>query len=56
MVIFSQILSDSECASVLKEVQNYAMGLLMSSNKYPVGETAVPSSDPNWNYNDPEHT
>ena len=21
----------------------------------PVGETAVPSSDPNWNYNDPEH-
>ena len=27
----------------------------MSSDKYPVGETAVPSSDPNWNYNDPEH-
>ena len=27
----------------------------MSSNKYPVGETVVPSSDPNWNYNDPEH-
>ena len=21
----------------------------------PVGETAAPSSDPNWNYNDPEH-
>ena len=20
-----------------------------------MGETAVPSSDPNWNYNDPEH-
>ena len=55
MVIFSQILSDSECASVLKEVQNYAMGLLMSSNKYPAGKTVVPSSDPNWNYNDPEH-
>ena len=31
------------------------MGLHMSSNKYPVGETAVPSSDPSWNYNDPEH-
>ena len=31
------------------------MGLHMSSDKYPVGETAVPSSDPNWNYNDPEH-
>ena len=31
------------------------MGLHMSSNKYPVGETAVPSSDPNWNYIDPEH-
>ena len=27
----------------------------MSSDKYLVGETAVPSSDPNWNYNDPEH-
>ena len=32
------------------------MGLHVSSSKYPVGETAVPSSDPNWNYNDPEHT
>ena len=28
------------------------MGLHMSNNKYPVGETAVPSSDSNWNYND----
>ena len=27
----------------------------MSSNKYPVGEISVPSSDLNWNYNDPEH-
>ena len=27
----------------------------MSSDKYPVVETVVPSSDPNWNYNDPEH-
>ena len=27
----------------------------MSSDRYPVGETAVPSSVPNWNYNDPEH-
>ena len=26
----------------------------MSSDRYQVGETAVPSSDPNWNYNDPE--
>ena len=55
MVIFSQTLSDSEYARVLKEAQNYAMGLLMSSDKYPAGETAVPSSDPNWNYNDPAH-
>ena len=31
------------------------MGLNMSSDKCPVGETAVPSSDPNWNYNDPDH-
>ena len=31
------------------------MGLHMSSDRYPVGETKVPSSDPNWNYNDPEH-
>ena len=51
----SQTLSDSECARVLKEAQRYAMGLHMSSDKYPVGETAVPSSDPNWNYNGPEH-
>ena len=27
----------------------------MSSDKYSVRETAVPSLDPNWNYNDPEH-
>ena len=31
------------------------MGLHMSSDKYPVGGISVPSSDPNWNYNDPEH-
>ena len=31
------------------------MVLHMSSDRYPVEETAVPSSDPNWNYNDPEH-
>ena len=31
------------------------MGLHMSSDKDSVGETAVPSSDSNWNYNDPEH-
>ena len=55
MVIFSQTLSDPEHARVLKEAQRYAMGLHMSSDKYPVGETAVPSSGPNWNYNDPEH-
>ena len=54
-VTFSQTLSDPEYARVLKEAQRYAMGLHMSSNKYPVGETVVPSSDPNWNYNDPEH-
>ena len=55
MFIFSQTLSDPEHARVLKETQSYAAGLHMSSDKYPVGETAVPSSDPNWNYNDPEH-
>ena len=27
----------------------------MSNDKYPVGESVVPSSDPDWNYNDPEH-
>ena len=55
MVIFSRTLSDPEHARVLKEAQRYAMGLHMSSDKYPVGETVVSSSDPNWNYNDPEH-
>ena len=55
MVIFSQTLSDPEHTRVLKEAQRYATGLHMSSDRYPVGETAVTSSDPNWNYNDPEH-
>ena len=53
MVIFSQTLSDPEHTRVLKEAQRCATGLHMSSDSYPVGETAVPSSDPNWNYNDP---
>ena len=52
---FTFFLSDPEHARVLKEDQRYAMGLYMSSDKYPVGETAVPTSDPNWNYNDLEH-
>ena len=55
MVLFSPTLSDPEHARVLKEAQRYAMGLHMSRDKYPVGGTAVPFSDPNWNYNDPEH-
>ena len=55
MVIFSQTLSDPEYASVLKEARRYDTGLHMPSHIYPVVETAVPSSDPNWNYNDPEH-
>ena len=55
MVIFSQTLSDPEHTRVLKEAQRYATGLHKSSDRYPVGETAVPSSNPNWNYNDPEH-
>ena len=56
MVIFSQTLSEPEYVRVLNEAQRYAMGLHMPNNKYPVGETAIPSSDLNWNYNDPEHT
>ena len=55
MVIFSQILSDPEHTRALKEARRYETGLHLSSDRYPVGETAVPSSDPNWNYNDPEH-
>ena len=55
MVIFSQTLSDTEHARVLKEAQRYATGLHVPSNKYPVGKTAVPSSDPTLNYKDPEH-
>ena len=55
MVIFSQTLSDPEHTRVLKEARRYVTGLHMSSGRYPVGETAGPSSDPNWNYNDPEH-
>ena len=55
MVIFSQTLSDPEHTRVLKEAQSYAMGLHILSDRYPVGKTAAPSSDANWNYNDPEH-
>ena len=55
MVIFSKTLSEPEHARVLKETRRYVMGLHMSRDKYPVGENAVPFSDPNWNYNDPEH-
>ena len=55
MVIFTQTLSDLDHTKVLKKARRYAVGLHMSSDKYPVGETVVPSSDPNWNYNDPEH-
>ena len=55
MVIFSQTLFAPEHTWVLKEALRYATRLHMSSGKYPVGETAVPSSDPNWNYNHPEH-
>ena len=46
MVIFNQSLSDPQYVRVLKEAQKYASGLHMSSNRYPVGETSVPSSDP----------
>ena len=55
MAIFSQNLSDPEHTRVLKEARMYATGLHMSSDKNPVGETAVSSSDLNWNYNDHEH-
>ena len=55
MVILCQTLSDPEHARVLKEARRYATWLHMSSDKYPVGETAGPSSDPNWNYNGPEY-
>ena len=55
MVIFSQTSSDPEHTRVLKEAQRYATGLHISSDRYPVGKTAGPSSDPNWDYNDPEH-
>ena len=55
MVIFSQTLSHPDYASVLNEAGRCATGLHMPSDTYQVVETAVPSSDPNWNYNDPEH-
>ena len=52
---FQHITLAFENARILKEARRYALGLHISSDKYPVGETAVPSSDHNWNYNDPEH-
>ena len=47
MVILSQILSDTEHARILKEARRSAMGLHMPSDKCPVGQTVVPSSDAN---------
>ena len=47
MVILSQIFSDTEHARILKEAQRSAMGLHMPSDKCPVGQTVVPSSDAN---------
>ena len=41
MVIFSQTLSDTEHARILKEAQRYAMGLHTSSDKCPVGECGL---------------
>ena len=55
MVIFSQTLSDLDHTRVLKEARRYAVGLHMSTDKYSIGETAVPSSEPNWDYNGPGH-
>ena len=55
MVVFSQTLSGPEHARVLKEAWMYATGFHMSNDKYPIREMVVPTLDPNWNYNDPEH-
>ena len=55
MVIFSQTLSDLDHTRVLKEAWRYAVGLHMSTDKYSIGESAVPSSEPNWDYNGPGH-
>ena len=55
MVIFSQTLSDLDHTRVLNKARRYAVGLHMSSDKYPIGETAVPYSESNWDYNGPEH-
>ena len=54
MVIFSQTLSDPEHTRVLKDAWRYGTGLHMSSDRYPIRESAFSSCDPNGNYNDPE--
>lgn len=53
-IILSQSLSDTDIE--LKErKKNFDDGLHLSDIKYPPGETAVPTSDPKWDYNQKEH-
>lgn len=51
MVIVGQTLSGTEHERVFQEARRYANGLHLSDFKYPIGETAVPSRDPCWDYN-----
>ena len=52
MIIRGQTLSDPEQERVIKEARKFASTLHLSDTKFPIGETAFLSTDPNWDYND----
>ena len=54
-IILNQTLSDTDIERVKREAKKFADGLHLSDTKYPTGETAVPSTDPGWDYNQKEH-
>ena len=45
-IVLSQILSDTDIERVKREEKKFDDGLHLSDIKYPLGETAVPTSDP----------
>ena len=54
-IILSEILSDTDIERVKREEKKFNDGIHLSDIKYPLGETAVPTSDPKWDYNQKEH-
>ena len=50
-IILNQTLSDTDTEQVEREAKRFTDGLHLSGTKYPIGKTASPSIDPEWDYN-----